>query len=52
MEAEVCDADGEGVRLKTPKTDIFSFGLILFEIVAILEVFPLSMEWMRRSDGT
>jgi hypothetical protein len=35
--------DEERVKSKDPKTDVFSFGLIAFELVAIARVFPSSM---------
>jgi serine/threonine protein kinase len=43
MSPEVYDDEEEGVKSKDPKTDVFSFALIAFELVAIARVFPTSM---------
>jgi serine/threonine-protein kinase 11 len=43
MAPEVYEGEEEGVKSRDPKTDVFSFGLIGFELVAIARVFPASM---------
>jgi serine/threonine-protein kinase 11 len=43
MAPEVYDDEEEGLKSKDPKTDVFSFALIGFELVAIARVFPTSM---------
>jgi serine/threonine protein kinase len=37
------DHDDQDVKRKDPKTDVFAFGLIAFELVSITRVFPLTM---------
>jgi serine/threonine protein kinase len=43
MAPEAYDDDDGDIKARDPKTDVFSFGLIAFEIVAIARVFPTSM---------
>jgi hypothetical protein len=43
MAPETYDDDEENNKVRDPKTDVFSFALIAFEIIAIDRVFPASM---------
>jgi serine/threonine protein kinase len=43
MPPEIYDDDRDGKKLRDPKTDVFSFGLLLFEILFDQKVFPSTM---------
>jgi hypothetical protein len=43
MAPEVSDDGLEGKKIRDPKTDVFSFGLILYEILVEQRVFPPTM---------
>jgi serine/threonine protein kinase len=43
MAPEVYDDEQDGNKIRDPKTDIFSFGLILYELLMHQKVFPSSM---------
>jgi serine/threonine protein kinase len=43
MAPEVYGDDDGGRKMKDPKTDVFSFGVIAFELVTTAKVFPMAM---------
>jgi serine/threonine-protein kinase len=43
MAPEIYDDEHEGFKVRDPKTDVFSFGLIVYEIISGHKVFPSSM---------
>jgi serine/threonine protein kinase len=43
MAPEIYDDEPQGAKLRDPKTDVFSFGLIVFEIVCGHKVFPSTL---------
>jgi serine/threonine protein kinase len=55
MAPEIYDDEHDGHRLRDPKTDVFSFGLIVYELLCSQKIFPSTMSAatiMRRAMST
>jgi serine/threonine protein kinase len=55
MAPEIYDDEHDGQRLRDPKTDVFSFGLIIYELLCGQKIFPSTMSAatiMRRAMST
>jgi serine/threonine protein kinase len=55
MAPEIYDDEHDGLKLRDPKTDVFSFGLIAYELLCGQRIFPSSMSAatiMRRAMST